>query len=149
MPLSYLDRLSRQRPVTFALVLPTSCTTRTARTAQSSSTEDGPILLVVNVLRAALAGEMPTVDTETQSPDWMHSADTVILDALRRTQPEYVPIVANRLGMHLDYVDGRCRRLVECGLMEQVTGEAVYCLTDRGEEYLAGELVLGDLPDEE
>jgi DNA-binding IclR family transcriptional regulator len=79
----------------------------------------------------------------------MHSADAAILDALGRSQPEYLPLVANRLGMHLDYVDRRCQRLVEYGLMERVTGEAVYRLTDRGERYLAGEFALGDVPDED
>ncbi|NHN59432.1 MULTISPECIES: DUF2250 domain-containing protein [Halorussus] len=90
---------------------------------------------------------MRTVDAESQTPDWMHSADTAILEYFQRSQPEYIPLVANRLGMHLDYVDGRCQCLVEYGLLEQVTGEAVYQLTDRGEGYLAGELTLGDVPD--
>lgn len=91
---------------------------------------------------------MPTVDVMTQNPDWMHSADARILEDLRRNQPDYVPLVANRLGMHLRYVDGRCDLLVEHGLLTQVTGEAVFRLTDRGERYLAGTLDLGDGSDE-
>jgi len=79
----------------------------------------------------------------------MHSADAAILEYFCRNQPDYVPLAANRLGMHLDYVDGRCQHLVKYGLLEQVTGEAVYRLTDRGEEYLSGELNPGDLPDDE
>ena len=78
----------------------------------------------------------------------MHSADTAILEDLGRSQPDYLPLVANRIGMHLDYVDGRCERLVERGLVTRVTGEAVYRLTDRGEEYLAGTLDSGDLSEE-
>lgn len=80
------------------------------------------------------------MDAKTETPDWMHSADPAILDDLGRNQPDYLPLVANRLGMHLDYVDGRCQRLVERGFLKQVTGETVYRLTDRGEEYVASNL---------
>lgn len=88
-----------------------------------------------------------TVDAKPSDLDWMRRVDEAILEDLRREQPDYIPLVANRLGMHLDYVDERSRRLVEHGLLEQVTGEAVYCVTDRGERYLANDLDLSDCRD--
>lgn len=78
----------------------------------------------------------------------MRSTDDAILEDFHREQPDYIPLVANRLGMHLDYVDKRCQRFVEHGLLKQVTGEAVYRVTERGERYLAGELDRSDLRDE-
>lgn len=72
-------------------------------------------------------------------PHELRDVDEAILEHLRREQPDYIPFVANRLGMHLDYVDGRCQLLAERGLIERVTGEPVYRLTDRGERYLGDE----------
>lgn len=76
----------------------------------------------------------------------LRDADEAILEHLRREQPDYIPFVANRLGMHLDYVDGRCELLVEYGLIEPATDEPVYRLTDRGERYLSDGLSPDDLP---
>lgn len=79
----------------------------------------------------------------------IRDSDEAILEDLQREQPDCIPFVANRLGMHLKYVDGRCELLVEYGLIEQVTGEPVYCLTDCGERYLAGGLLPDDpFPDD-
>lgn len=75
----------------------------------------------------------------------IRDVDEAILEDLQREQPDCIPFVANRLGMHLKYVDGRCESLVEHGLIEQVTGEPVYCLTDHGERYLAAGLLPSDL----
>ena len=77
----------------------------------------------------------------------LHAADRAILDELLRAQPDYIPLVANRLGMHLSYVETRCDRLVEFGLIETVTNEVVYAITERGEAYLAGELNARDFID--
>lgn len=74
----------------------------------------------------------------------LHAADRAILEDFRREQPDYIPLVANRLGMHLSYVETRCERLVEFELLETVTNEVVYAVTDRGEAYLAGELDASD-----
>lgn len=67
----------------------------------------------------------------------LNKADNAILEDLHREQPDYIPLVANRLGMHLTYVETRCEELVDDGLLTQVTGEAVYCLTADGEQYLS------------
>jgi len=70
----------------------------------------------------------------------MRPADEEILSALYESRPDYLALVANRLGMHLGYVERRCDVLVDEGLVEAVTGEAVYRTTELGERYLAGEI---------
>lgn len=70
------------------------------------------------------------------APDWTHPADERILRYLRENPPDYVPLIANRLGMHLGYVERRVETMVDRGLVEPVTGEVVYAVTDRGERYL-------------
>jgi DNA-binding MarR family transcriptional regulator len=73
------------------------------------------------------------------SPEWTHPADERILQYLEENPPDYVPLIANRLGMHLGYVEKRVDTLVEHGLVEPVTGEEIYAVTTRGEAYLAGD----------
>jgi DNA-binding IclR family transcriptional regulator len=75
----------------------------------------------------------------TDPPDWMRSVDQDILAALERAQPEYIPLLANRLGLHLSYVERRCDRLADHGFIEPVSDEVVYRLTPRGESFLASE----------
>lgn len=75
------------------------------------------------------------------SPDWTHPADERILRFLSEHPPDYVPLIANRLGMHLGYVERRVDALVDHGLVEPITGEAIYDVTERGERYLAEESV--------
>ncbi|AQL41362.1 hypothetical protein BV210_00920 [Halorientalis sp. IM1011] len=70
-------------------------------------------------------------------PNWMRPADERILRQLRDERPDYLALVANRLGMHLRYVERRCSVLVDHGLVEPVSGEVVYRTTERGEEFLA------------
>jgi hypothetical protein len=72
----------------------------------------------------------------TESPDWMRPVDLEILTNLQRIQPEYIPLVANRMGLHLSYAERRCDLLREKGLIAPVTGEAVYRLTGDGETVL-------------
>jgi len=66
----------------------------------------------------------------------MHPADERILSYLNENPPDYVPLVANRLGMHLGYVERRVETLVELGLVQPVSEEVIYTLTDRGEGHL-------------
>lgn len=70
-------------------------------------------------------------------PDWSHPADERIVRYLRENPPDYVPLIANRLGMHLGYVERRVETMVDHGLVEPVSGEVVYAVTDLGERYLA------------
>ncbi len=70
----------------------------------------------------------------------MRAADEDILRQLKEERPDYLALVANRLGMHLGYVERRTEVLVEYGLVEQVSEEVVYRTTELGEQYLAGEI---------
>jgi DNA-binding MarR family transcriptional regulator len=73
------------------------------------------------------------------SSEWMHPADDRILRYLEEHPPDYVPLIANRLGMHLGYVERRVDALVDHGLVEPISGESIYAVTDRGERYVADE----------
>jgi len=80
-----------------------------------------------------------TLVREMGSPDWLRPADEKILRHLRDERPDYLALVANRLGMPLGYVQRRCSILVDRGLVEPVSGEVIYRTTERGEELLAGD----------
>ena len=67
----------------------------------------------------------------------MRPADERILRQLCEERPDYLALVANRLGMHVRYVERRCGVLVDRGLVEPVSGEVVYRTTERGEQVLA------------
>ncbi|NIB99135.1 DUF2250 domain-containing protein [Halobacterium sp. R2-5] len=69
-------------------------------------------------------------------PAWSRPADATILAFLADREPEYPAIVANRIGMHTPYVESRFEVLAERGLVEAVTGEVVYRVTERGERAL-------------
>lgn len=74
------------------------------------------------------------------STDSLRPADRRILEYLRENPPEYIPLIANRLGMNLSYAERRCEILVERELMKPVTNEAIYRLTERGAQYLTEEV---------
>lgn len=82
-------------------------------------------------------------EATSSQPAWSRPADPTILGFLSTNEPEYPAIIANRIGMHAPYVEARCRELAERGLVEPVSGEVVYRLTERGERALDG----GVLPD--
>lgn len=79
----------------------------------------------------------------TKDDGALNKVDEAILEAFHHEQPEYIPLVADQLEMHLKYVETRCERLRDDDLIKQVTGEAVYFLTINGENYLAGEPISG------
>jgi len=70
-------------------------------------------------------------------PNWLRSVDVSILEYLERHPPEYVPLVANRLGVHLGYAEDRFALLVEEGMVRPVTNESIYTITDDGRRVLA------------
>lgn len=71
----------------------------------------------------------------------VHPADERILTHLSEHGPEYVPIVATRLGLSLRYAERRTELLVARGLVRPVTAEVVYTITTEGKRRLAeGEL---------
>ncbi|WP_206425142.1 DUF2250 domain-containing protein [Halosimplex salinum] len=73
----------------------------------------------------------------SQYPDWFRRADAAILSYLSRERPTYTPLIANRLGMPTDYAEERVENLVDAGLVEPVSAEVVYRITERGEHQLA------------
>jgi predicted transcriptional regulator len=70
-------------------------------------------------------------------PNWLRSVDVSILEYLERHPPEYVPLVANRLGVHLGYAEDRFALLVEEGMVRPVTNESIYTITEDGRRLLA------------
>jgi hypothetical protein len=70
-------------------------------------------------------------------PARSHPADERILEFFGEHPPEYVPIVANRLGIHVRYAEHRVGVLVEKGLLEPVSNEVVYTTTEAGDRTLA------------
>jgi predicted transcriptional regulator len=73
-----------------------------------------------------------------------HPADERILEHYGENPPEYVPLVANRLGIHLGYAESRVEVLVEKGLLRPVSNEVVYTTTEAGERVLDGEVTMGN-----
>jgi hypothetical protein len=67
----------------------------------------------------------------------LRSVDVSILEYLDRHPPEYIPLVANRLGVHLGYAERRFGTLVDGGLVRPVTNESIYTITDQGRAALA------------
>lgn len=70
-------------------------------------------------------------------PDWLRTTDELLLGYFGANAPDYVPLVANRLNIHLDYAERRVEVLVEHGLLEPVTDERIYTVTERGRRVLA------------
>ncbi|MFC7226219.1 hypothetical protein N0B31_02300 [Salinirubellus salinus] len=65
-------------------------------------------------------------------PNGLRSVDVSILEYLDRHPPEYIPLVANRLGVHLGYAERRFETLVDGGLVRPVTNESIYTITEQG-----------------
>lgn len=72
-----------------------------------------------------------TVGTNTLRP-----ADREILRYLAENPPEYVPLMATRLGLPLGHANDRTAALVERGLVRPVTNECIYRITEAGERRL-------------
>jgi len=72
-------------------------------------------------------------------PDWLRTADERILRYFEANPPDYVPLMANRLNVHLEYAERRVALLVEHDLLRPVTNERIYTVTDRGQRVLDAE----------
>lgn len=68
--------------------------------------------------------------------EWMVRADMAILDELNEHRLEYVALIANRRGLHLQYARDRCEVLERQGFIERTTDELTYRITTTGEQYL-------------
>ena len=77
--------------------------------------------------------------------EWMTRADDYILEFFEDTGIIATPhVVAANIDYSRQYVNRRVRRLAEHELVEN-TGDGLYRITDRGREYLAGDLEAADL----
>jgi len=64
--------------------------------------------------------------------DWMQPNDGDILATLSRTGPEYGPVIAYQLDMDNETFERYCDRLTENRVLERVSEEPLYRLTERG-----------------
>ncbi|MFC7177390.1 winged helix-turn-helix domain-containing protein [Halosegnis marinus] len=71
------------------------------------------------------------------STNRLRPADRQLLAYLDDNPPEYVPLMATRLGLPLGHANDRVAALVERGYVRPVTNECIYRLTDDGRERLA------------
>mgnify|MGYP000740104860 CR=1 FL=1 len=71
------------------------------------------------------------------STDRLRPSDRQILAYLDENPPEYVPLIATRLGLPLGHANERMASLVEREYVTPVTNECIYTLTDAGAERLA------------
>lgn len=69
-------------------------------------------------------------------PEWLRTADERILAYFEANPPDYVPLMASRLNVHLEYAEQRVQLLVQHGLLVPVTNERIYTLTERGRRVL-------------
>lgn len=75
-------------------------------------------------------------DAQQQPASWMRTADRQILEFLATRRTDYPALIASRLGIHTPYVERRCAVLAEQGMLEAVTEEVVYRITEDGRAYL-------------
>lgn len=84
------------------------------------------------------------------SADWMSLADERILEFLSEQGPRSpTKIVESGLVRFTrPHVNKRCQKLESYGLLQNI-GNGVYMITDKGEEYLAGELDASELENQD
>jgi len=63
-------------------------------------------------------------------------ADRRILQYLSTSSADYPALIASNTGLHVPLVERRCLVLETAGLLEPVSGEVIYRLTDRGRSVL-------------
>lgn len=68
--------------------------------------------------------------------DWLRGADVAIMEYLDEEHPDYVPLIASHRGINLSYARRRVDRLEDAGLVEAVSAEVVYRITDDGRAQL-------------
>ena len=69
-------------------------------------------------------------------PDWLRTADERILRYFEANPPDYVPLMASGLNVHLGYAERRVALLVDHDLLRPVTNERIYTITDGGRRVL-------------
>jgi predicted transcriptional regulator len=81
--------------------------------------------------------------------DWMTQADERILEFLHEKDIVASPgVIATNLDYNNKYISERCSKLVDAGLIQRVDASN-YRLTEKGEQFLEGELESEDVSLEE
>lgn len=88
-----------------------------------------------------LTTNAPFQGTMRLSAEWTTLADERILEYLKEHKSGTPTKMANHDNIHFSrsYLHKRCKLLADYGLIEDY-GNAVYVLSEKGEQYLAGEL---------
>lgn len=84
------------------------------------------------------------------SADWMTIADDRILEYLSATETSTPKKMADSGDVRFSrqYIGERCRKLADYRMVQHL-GNGVYRITERGEQYLEGELDASELNDPE
>lgn len=85
------------------------------------------------------------------SAEWMVAADDRILEYLSEHETGTPKEMADSGNVRFSrsYITQRCKRLLDYGLIRHL-GNGVYIITDKGQQYLDGELDAAELePDDE
>lgn len=68
--------------------------------------------------------------------DWIRPVDAVILDHLAEQRFDYVALIARETQLTPSYAERRVEALADHDLVEAVSHEVVYRITERGEQRL-------------
>ncbi len=86
---------------------------------------------------------MPVPDAVSASsdsdPPTITRSDKRVLAYLDEVGTDYPAFIAGNTGLYADHVDERLEKLASAGLVERVTGESVYRITDAGRDALQGD----------
>ena len=84
------------------------------------------------------AGSSERGDDETLDSDrpTLTRSDKRLLSYLADVGADYQAFIAGNTGLYDDHVESRLTALADAGLVERVSGEAVYRVTDAGREAL-------------
>ena len=70
----------------------------------------------------------------------LSNADRRVLKHLHENGADYPALIASNTGLHIPLVERRCVVLDDAGLIEAVSGEVIYRLTELGQGYATGAL---------
>ena len=68
----------------------------------------------------------------TGGDNTLSTADRRILQHLTESGADYPALIASNTGLHIPLVERRCAALEAAGLIESVTGEVLYRITEYG-----------------
>lgn len=66
----------------------------------------------------------------------LNRSDERVLTYLAGGGADYPALIAGNTGLHVPHVEKRCDALAEAGLIEPVSGEVIYRITDTGRDAL-------------